>query len=132
MGAVSLVDQDTRVFIFPLLLRMIMFQISQQSKIFCFVIAKYQPLYFKIHLPFRIIDEDRNTHTTISCYMVLLHNSLTDKIHRTEIPPTYSDESLMLPTLCCSFFPKCSNAWPYMRYGNVSCKKLLMMCNKGK
>ena len=71
MGAVSLVDQDTKVFIFPLLLWMIMFRISQQSKIFCIEIAKYQPLYLKIHLPFHIIDEDRNTHTTISFYMVL-------------------------------------------------------------
>ena len=49
---------------------------------------------------------------------------MTDKIHRTEIIQTYSVESLMLPTidfevtsismlptLCCSFFPKCYNAW---------------------
>ena len=31
-------------------------------------------------------------------------------MRRTEIPPTYSVESLMLPKLCCSFFPKCYNA----------------------
>ena len=109
-----------------------MFRISQQSKTFCIAIAKYQPLYFKIHLPFHIIDEDRNTHTTISFYMVLKHKNLTDKVYGTEIPTTNSVESLMLATLGCSFFPKCYNAWPYMVYGNVSCKKTKILCKKGK
>ena len=44
----------------------------------------FQPLYFKIHLLFHIIDAYRNTHTTISFYTVLLHKSLTDKMRRTE------------------------------------------------
>ena len=34
-----------------------------------------------------------------------------------EIPPTYSVGSPMLPTLCCWFFAKCCNAWPYISYG---------------
>ena len=90
---------------------------------FVVAIAKYQPWYFKFHLPFHIIDEDRITHTTISFYMVLKHKNLTDKMRRTEIPPTNSFESLMPPTVCCSFFTKCHNAWPYMSYVNVSCRK---------
>ena len=85
-----------------------------QSKNFCIAIAKYQPLYFKIRLPFHIIDEDRNTTTTICFYMVLKHHNLTDKMRQTEIPPTYSVASLMLPILCWSFFPKCYNACPYI------------------
>ena len=97
---------------------------SPNLRYFCIAIAKYQPLYFKkIHLQLHINDEDRDTNTTISFYMVLKHKNLTNEMHWTEIPSTYSVASLMLTTVSCSFFPKCYNAWQYMIYGNVSCKK---------
>ena len=110
---------------------MIVLQISHQSKNFRIAISNYQPFYFKIHLPFSIIDVDRNTHTTISFYMVLKHKNLTDKNRWTEVPSTYSVETLLLPTLCYSFFPKWYNAWSHMSYSNVSFKKR-DYCEKGK
>ena len=53
----------------------------------------------KFHLQFHINDEDRDTNTTISFYMVLKHKNLTNEMHWTEIPSTYSVASLMLTTV---------------------------------
>ena len=119
MGAVSLVDQDTWVFIFVMAMNDYVSNFpSKQMFLHCNY--KISTLVLQIHIPFHIIDEDRNTHTTISFYMVDKHKNLTDQMCRTEIPPTKSVESPMHTTLCCPFFPKCYNARPYMTY--VQCQ----------
>ena len=102
--------------------------ISPIKASFCVAITKYKPLHFKFTSHSTLLVQIRNTHITISFYMVVKHKNLTDKMRRTEIPPTYSVESLMLPTICCSFIPKCYNAWPYMSYGQCQSQKNREYC----
>ena len=54
---------------------------------------------------------------TTSFCMVIKNKTLTDKMCRREIPPTYSVKSPVPPTTCCWFFAECCNAWPYISYG---------------
>ena len=82
-----------------------MFQISHQSNSFWVAITKHKPLHFKFRSHSTLLMKTKNTHTTISFYMVVKHKNLTDKMR----PPTNSVESLLLPTICCSFIPKCYN-----------------------
>ena len=81
MGAVSLVDQDTWVFIFVMAMNDYVSNFPSKQK-FLHCNYKISTLALQIHIPFhiiranKIIDEDRNTHTTIIFYMVVKHKKL--------------------------------------------------------
>ena len=80
MGAVSLVDQDTWVFIFVMAMNDYVSNFPSKQK-FLHCNYKISTLVLQIHIPFHIIDEDRNTHTTISFYnMVDKHRNLNDQM----------------------------------------------------